>query len=357
MPIRESPFLELRPIQRPVGLLLMDIDGPMVFRDKADPKVLELLVQLALRGIFVHCITGRSAQEIKDRVFPVLEKITSELNPRKLEALSRRLTFAGEIGAVEVRLNGSFTINLSLKDYPLFDRQVREALSVLMWQPEKLKRWMGSKEEAPSNFEVIWDANNNAYLVPRDPLERPLLPEFIASEVKIINFTAELVRDEKGNVPRINMTEADGPVDIIRAKLKELGVDSQIDILPTRTAIDLVPKGINKGMAAGWVIKKIWEGLNRLGVRISLKEVAKRSLAFGDGYQDFEMARPRIEEGRRIIGKVPFAFVGSKSQFREDRTTDTFFVPVSDEHIATEATLAILEHLQRAKVFKPFLEW
>ena len=319
--------------------ILWDIDGPIYFQGSTNNRVLKAIVNLARQGIFQRAITGRDINWIKKHIIPALKKIVA---PEEFDSLSKVLSFSGELGSIKLSLDGRVSeVSKLVTDHVITDMHVRKELASLMWQPSQLLSHQSDKP-VPENMTIIGDANGKFYLAPKEPPEDLMLKQFIASDTKEVIFTAEVIRNEHQEVPIIDTA---GAVQVIKPKLQELGIENRVEIHPTRTAIDIVPvvKGLSlaKNWAAGLALYDFYLQLVSSGSNITIEELAQRTLAVGDGMQDFLMCFPALVVGESMIG-----FVGPENQYDKDSSERVFIKPLSDAEIGSEVAAEMIAYVE-----------
>ena len=204
-------------------------------------------------------------------------------------------------------------IHPRVKEHPLCtnDREIREKLRVLAWDPDKLKRFEGGKAPSPPE-EAIYDANRLGYLINR--LDSPLCYPYIWSPFKKAFATFEKIRDEEGQVKTFDQTPYE---EIIAKVIQKEGFGDLIATEVVSTAINIVPAAdhmpLGKSWAAGGAVENIQQ--RKLGSQSVLDTVIDRTIAIGDGRADLDFTTPYFPPAvasKLQHSTIPIIFVGGE---------------------------------------------
>ena len=335
-----------------VSHIIWDVDGPIVFRDKPDFDVLRFIAKLAKAEIFQSFISGRDASWlVKNLINPLKEVFPG------FHQYTRYFSVYPELGTITFDLlSGERIINPSLENHPLTRFDIRTALSMLALKTFMLGKYQpGTKIR--SNCRIGGDAEGNLYLIPKET--NVLLPFLIWSSTKSVIGTYEVLRDEHGDVPNLEMGEI---VKVIMAKIKELGLEGKVSIAPTRTAIDIAPivnsNALNKDVAGGLAISQVRE---KTTSDYSLIDITGRTIAFGDGKTDFLFTLPIQQKNpgeNSRPNRIMMCFVGPVAQYElQYEKVGLVWLKgdgaiVAGGKIGPEVTLEMLEYIWQKGCFR-----
>lgn len=291
-----------------VSIMLIDIDKTITGADeKITEEIAWELTDLALQRIFACFITGRDTDWVVKHAFSIF------MRDHRFAQARNHLRFYTEAGCLRVWVDEYGKLHAislpELKGHPLLEKQVRERLAALCYNPVNLQRAEGNK---PGPLEEIArDADEQLWFVSRE--NKPLLEKHIWNPRKEIMGTLEKIRDPDGTVSDFDQRPM---IAQVREILRKWGLDGHIEVSDARTAINLTPKvdkqAIGKSYAAGIALWEIAE--HQLAQGEEWSEILRRTLCFGDAPVDTEFTAPKLPtDAAAALAKYPppMAYVGN----------------------------------------------
>jgi hypothetical protein len=163
--------------------------------------------------------------------------------------------------------------------------------------------------------------------------------------------TAEALRDINQEIPLRRAEKIPLAGEIIEKMLDYLGI-KEVRVSPVSTAINITPIiddiPLDKDWSAGRGLKDM-----RKEITPELGQIARRSVAFGDGIADLLFTEPFLDINNRT--EIAMAFVGPESQYRPTESQEkNIFAKTTKGHKGPMVVLEILNYLQSRNKFKPF---
>ena len=259
--------------------IIWDIDGTITENDKLSGEATIKIINLALQGVYHSFITGRDGQWIVDNVIKPMAKFFH------FGLVHDKLAFFAEVGCVLVPsypvAASEMPLHPAVGEHPLCTNKdgIRDKLRELAYDPATLMK-PKKGHRAPSNRDIVYDANGVAYLVDRSK-PSPKCYQYIWSPYKIAFGTLEKIRDEKGKTKTFDQQPFD---EIITTEIKKAGLADSVRTEIVSTAVNIVPVvnrvSLGKSWAAGIAIENI---VDKLHGSFALDEVLRRTVAIGDG--------------------------------------------------------------------------
>ncbi len=297
-----------------ISNIIWDIDGTITDESgDVSQEVAAKIINLGLDGIFHSFITGRDADWIIERVITPMQRYFN------FSRVIDNLVFFAEVGCVVIEKdpNGEWVAKpyLLVENHPLAKNTngIRDKLAGLSFNPSKDQENRRG-ESLPTNFDVVYDANNKGWRIDRSKPSPPCHP-YIWSPYKKVFATFEKIRDENGKVKSFDQTQYE---EIIRRTIKEAGFENDIGVETVSTAINIVPivdttLKLGKSWAAGVALRNIQE--KKLGKTVVLDEVIDKTIAVGDGRADFDFTTPTFPseiESKLQHRTIQIIFVGEE---------------------------------------------
>lgn len=276
-----------------ISNIIWDIDGTITDESgQVSHEVAAKIINLGLEGIYHSFITGRDAEWIMERVIKPMHRYFN------FTRVIDNLIFFAEVGCVMIERDptGQWVSKpyFLVEKHPLATNQneIRDKLSNLSFNPTE-KFVKGSS--LPTNCEVIYDANDQCWLIDRSK-PSPFCHPYIWSPYKKVFATFEKIRDENGKVKSFDQTPFE---DIVKKTIKEAGLEESIGVETVSTAINIVPIvdstiKLGKSWAAGVALLNIQE--KKLGKAVVLDEVIDKTIAVGDGRADLDFTVPSFSQ-------------------------------------------------------------
>jgi len=299
-----------------ISHIIWDIDGTITDENgQVNQEVAAKIIRLGLNGIYHSFITGRDAEWVIGKVIEPMKKFFS------FSQVIDNFIFFAEVGCVMIDVDSSGKISKKtdpiVEDCSLATNQggIRDILKNLAYHPNPDNDRYYSGRKLGSTEVVVYDANDDAWVVDRSKEKAPKCFEYIWSLHKEVFATLEKLRDSRGRVGTFIQDTFEATV---KEAIKKAGLAKQIDVEVVSTAINIVPKikGVKfgKAWAAGKALEYVWKV--KLGKQPVFDTVVDRTVAAGDGKSDLEFTRPTFspeiqKELKRSI--LPIIFVGAKT--------------------------------------------
>jgi len=299
-----------------ISHIIWDIDGTITNENgQVNQEVAAKIIRLGLNGVYHSFITGRDAKWVIEKVIEPMKNFSS------FSQVIDNLIFFAEVGCVtiDVDLSGNVTEKTGpiVENCPLATNQdgIRDVLMQLAYHPkDPIDRYTAGRKLGPTEV-VVYDANDDAWVVDRSKERAPKCFEYIWSPHKEVFATLEKLRDSQGRVGTFIQDTFEATV---KEAIEKAGFAEQIGVEVVSTAINIVPKvkGVKfgKAWAAGKTLEYIWK--KKLGEEPVLETVINRTIAAGDGKSDLEFTTPTFspeiqKELKRSI--LPMIFVGAET--------------------------------------------
>lgn len=337
-------------LPREIGVIIWDVNGTITDKDRPDREVGIEILKTAQQGIAHIFITGRDRFWLENFFLDWLENLTVEEKIEKEDAFSNLYLYP-ELGLLSLDpISRRPEIFSEVKSHQfVVSPTLRERIATFFLRTEDLEKVPPGEEMVPPRKYIVKDANGVEYYYPllHDDLPPTIkLPEFIWSNTKELIGTAEVIRDASNRLilPSSKIIQAGK---ILETFLAYSGLENAISVSPVSTAINFTPiidgMALDKDWSAGRALITLAEKIGK-----DPKEIAKRTIAIGDGKADFLFSCPK---GKGIEGEeIGFVFVGE--QFIEELERNVIWQAISP-HRGPKVTLEALRIIKER--FSPLI--
>jgi len=338
--MKKFKILNQEKIPEKISFIKWDVEGTCTERDLLNPKVLNWIIKLALKGVVSVFVTGRDKYWLKRILISKIEE-----NSRKnFKKVADSLFFRGELGLIEIDdpVSKDAEIASEIKNHPFLNPDVREKLANLFYRAEDLIPYRG-KRKVPKGSEVGRDAARESFLFPKKPPKTVLFPDFIWSDYKIAMGTAEVRREGDSTISRRRAKKIVPVAKKIEKILEDWGYSDFLAVSSVDTAINFPLKLKGISLDKDWAIGRALIYFSKK-FKLPVEEIANKTVAIGDGVADFLFSVPRIE-GKDI--SISFIFVGPKSQYKPTpRQKENTIIKSIPPYFGVEVTLEVLEYFR-----------
>jgi hypothetical protein len=346
--MEKARIIDQKKIPKEIRLIFLDVNGTITKADEVDREILKQALNSAEKGSYIVFITGR------DRIWLekfLIEKIEQE-NPT--EYMMKKMGFYPELGVYDLDpISKTPTPCTGVLDHSLIeDGSLKERISRLFLRTSDLENIEYDEQRRPG-FYAVRDAEQQRYWYPiktQNLSTDVIFYDFIWSESKEVISTAEVLRDDKSRIPDSRKKQIGPAAEILISLFYYWRIDEKVSVVPTSTAIDIVPVidgiTIDKSWAAGRALKKLSEQTGE-----NMRDLASKSVAIGDGASDFKFSHPLNLENPKEILKVPFIFVGEEMpksitpEERESIIIESTLGPDGQRYKGSEVTKEALDIL------------
>ena len=327
-------------IPKKISFVVWDVEGTCSEKDIPNPEVIDWICKLASKGVVSLFVTGRDQHWLKKYLISAIEKTSK----KDFVKIAKNLFFRGEVGLIEINdaVSKKSKISPLVKNHPFLNPKTRERVANLFYKTPKLTSYKKGMK-VPPGFEIGGDADRNLFLFPIIPPKEVIFPDFVWNEYKEVMGSAEVRREVDYSISPERLRKILPMAKEIEKVFKKWGYLRFVKTSPTTTSINLPIKLAGDPIDKNWAVGRALIYFSQK-LKVSIGEIATKTIAIGDALVDFLFSTPKIE--RENIS-IPFIFVGPKSQYKPNpKQKKNVIINSISPHLGTKVVLEVLDYLK-----------